>query len=33
MDARQLAFSDSSFDAVIMHLVLAMMPQPERGLR
>jgi phosphatidylethanolamine/phosphatidyl-N-methylethanolamine N-methyltransferase len=33
MDARQLAFSDSSYDAVIMHLILPVMPQPERGLR
>jgi ubiquinone/menaquinone biosynthesis C-methylase UbiE len=33
MDARHLAFPDSSFDAVIMHLVLAVMPEPERGLR
>ena len=32
MDARHLAFSDSSFDAVVMHLVLAVMPQPERGV-
>ena len=33
MDARQLAFPDSSFDAVAMHLILAVMPEPERGVR
>lgn len=33
MDARQLAFPDASFDAVILHLVLAVMPEPGRGLR
>jgi ubiquinone/menaquinone biosynthesis C-methylase UbiE len=33
MDARQLAFPDSSFEAVVMHLILAVMPQPERGLK
>jgi phosphatidylethanolamine/phosphatidyl-N-methylethanolamine N-methyltransferase len=33
MDARSLAFPDASFDAVIMHLILAVMPEPERGLK
>jgi ubiquinone/menaquinone biosynthesis C-methylase UbiE len=33
MDARHLAFPESSFDAVVMHLILAVMPQPERGLK
>jgi ubiquinone/menaquinone biosynthesis C-methylase UbiE len=33
MDARTLAFPDSSFDAVVMHLILAVMPEPERGVR
>ena len=33
MDARQLAFSDACFDAVVLHLIVAVMPQPERGVR
>jgi ubiquinone/menaquinone biosynthesis C-methylase UbiE len=33
MDARSLEFPDGTFDGVIMHLILAVMPQPERGLR
>ena len=33
MDARRLGFADASFDAVIAHLVIAVMPDPERGLR
>jgi phosphatidylethanolamine/phosphatidyl-N-methylethanolamine N-methyltransferase len=33
MDARMLTFEAETFDAVLLHLVLAVMPQPERGLR
>ena len=33
MDARRLDFPDASFDAAIMHLIVAVMPDPERGLR
>jgi phosphatidylethanolamine/phosphatidyl-N-methylethanolamine N-methyltransferase len=33
MDARNLTFPDASFDAIIMHLILAVMPQPELGLK
>lgn len=32
MDAEQLAYPDSHFDVVVMHLVLAVMPDPARGL-
>lgn len=32
-DARRLPFEDASFDGVILHLVLAVMPEPHRGLR
>jgi ubiquinone/menaquinone biosynthesis C-methylase UbiE len=31
-DARRLRFEDESFDAVIMHLVLGVMPEPSKGL-
>jgi phosphatidylethanolamine/phosphatidyl-N-methylethanolamine N-methyltransferase len=33
MDARRLEYADASFDAVIAHLVIAVMPEPERGVR
>lgn len=33
MDARSLTFPEGSFDAVVMHLILAVMPQPEQGLK
>ncbi len=32
-DARRLAFPDVSFDAVVLHLILAVMPQPELGMK
>ena len=32
MDARQLTFDAEAFDAIVLHLVLAVMPEPERGL-
>ncbi|WP_027966062.1 class I SAM-dependent methyltransferase [Halomonas halocynthiae] len=32
MDAEQLAYPDDHFDVVIAHLVLAVIPNPERGL-
>jgi phosphatidylethanolamine/phosphatidyl-N-methylethanolamine N-methyltransferase len=31
-DARALPFPDESFDAVVLHLILAVMPEPARGL-
>ncbi|GAA5174876.1 class I SAM-dependent methyltransferase [Modicisalibacter zincidurans] len=33
MDAERLDFPDGHFDVVIMHLILAVMPDPDRGLR
>lgn len=33
MDARAMAFGDAAFDAVIAHLILAVMPEPERAVR
>jgi ubiquinone/menaquinone biosynthesis C-methylase UbiE len=32
-DARRLEFADATFDGVVLHLILAVMPEPERGLR
>ena len=32
MDAERLDYPDGHFDVVIMHLILAVMPHPERGL-
>lgn len=31
-DARRLSLPDGSFDAVVLHLILAVMPQPELGM-
>lgn len=33
MDGQQLEFPDASFDVVILHFVLAVMPDPARALR
>lgn len=32
MDAESLNYPDEHFDAVIMHLIIAVMPNPQRGL-
>ncbi|MPY87007.1 MAG: methyltransferase domain-containing protein [Luteitalea sp.] len=33
LDARRLPFDSDTFDAVVLHLVLAVMPNPDRGLQ
>ncbi|MDW5377636.1 class I SAM-dependent methyltransferase [Halomonas sp. HP20-15] len=33
MDAERLDFPDGHFDVVVMHLILAVMPDPQQGLR
>jgi len=33
MDAARLTYPDAHFDVVVMHLVVAVMPDPEAGLR
>ncbi|WP_304524978.1 class I SAM-dependent methyltransferase [Halomonas sp. I5-271120] len=33
MDAEHLDYPDAHFDVVVMHLILAVMPQPQQGLR
>ncbi|WP_311950988.1 class I SAM-dependent methyltransferase [Halomonas piscis] len=32
MDAERLAYADGEFDVVVMHLIVAVMPDPARGL-
>ena len=32
-DSQQLSFENDSFDIIIMHLILAVVPQPERALQ
>lgn len=32
MDAERLDYADNSFDVVVMHLILAVMPDPAKGL-
>ena len=32
-DSQQLSFENESFDIIIMHLILAVVPQPERALQ
>jgi ubiquinone/menaquinone biosynthesis C-methylase UbiE len=33
MDGRALSFPDASFDVVVLHLILAVIPEPERCIR